>query len=138
MFTVLITVIIVLAVLLILVILGQNSKGGVGAAFGGSASQIMGVTKTGNILEKSTWVLAIAILVLSLASSAFYTSSTGGDSFSSPNIENARQQQLLTPSFGDDEGGLLPSEGSIQEGGESLQNIEISPAEEGSSEEEEN
>lgn len=107
MFVVLISVIIVLAILLILVILGQNSKGGVGAAFGGSASQIMGVTKTGNILEKATWILAIAILVLSLGSSAFHqTSSPSG--FSSPNVENA-QRQMLTPSFDDES--LLPSEG---------------------------
>ncbi|MCH7401968.1 preprotein translocase subunit SecG [Belliella kenyensis] len=109
MFTILISIIIVLAVLLILVILSQNSKGGVGAAFGGSASQIMGVTKTGNILEKSTWVLAVAILVLSLVSSAFYTSSSV-DSFSSPNIENAKRQMVAPQFDGNEEGGsLLPS-----------------------------
>ncbi|MBW3466443.1 preprotein translocase subunit SecG [Arthrospiribacter ruber] len=106
MFTLLISVIIILAVLLVLVILAQDSKGGVGAAFGGSASQIMGVTKTGNILEKSTWVLSIAILVLSLSSAAFYSTSTGDD-FRSPNVENARRQ-VVSPSFGEGEG-LLPS-----------------------------
>lgn len=106
MFTLLISIIIVLAVLLILVILGQDSKGGVGAAFGGGASQIMGVTKTGNILEKSTWVLAIAILVLSLSSSAFYSSSSS-DSFSSPNIENARRQ-IISPTL-DSNSGILPA-----------------------------
>lgn len=111
MFTLLISIIIVLAVLLILVILGQDSKGGVGAAFGGGASQIMGVTKTGNILEKSTWVLAIAILVLSLTSSAFYTSSSG-DQFSSPNIENARRQ-IISPST-DGDNSLLPSAPAIE------------------------
>ncbi len=105
MFVVLISIIIVLAILLILVILGQNSKGGVGAAFGGGASQIMGVTKTGNILEKTTWILAIGILALSLASSAFYKSSSPSG-FTSPNIENARKQ-ILTPSF--EENTLLPS-----------------------------
>lgn len=109
MFTVLISIIIVLAVLLVLVILSQNSKGGVGSAFGGGASQIMGVTKTGNILEKSTWVLALAILVLSLVSSAFYTSSSV-DSFNSPNIESAKQQ-IVMPQFDSsgEAGGLLPS-----------------------------
>lgn len=112
MFTLLISIIVVLAILLILVILGQNSKGGVGAAFGGSASQIMGVTKTGNILEKATWILAIAILVLSLGSSAFHqTSAPSG--FSSPNVENA-QRQILTPSFDDES--LLPSEGEETDG----------------------
>ncbi|WP_373523055.1 preprotein translocase subunit SecG [Aquiflexum sp.] len=115
MFTFLISVIVVLAVLLVLVILAQDSKGGVGAAFGGGASQIMGVTKTGNILEKATWVLSIAILVLSLSSSAFYATSES-DQISSPNIESARKQ-VLTPSFGDSES-LLPidtTEGSNEE-----------------------
>lgn len=118
MFTLLISIIIVLAVLLVLVILAQDSKGGVGAAFGGSASQIMGVTKTGNILEKSTWILSIAILVLSLTSSAFYSKENGGD-FTSPNIENAKKQ-IINPTFGDVES-LLPSstEDSTQEEGES-------------------
>ena len=111
MFVVLISIIIVLAVLLVLVILGQNSKGGVGAAFGGSASQIMGVTKTGNILEKATWILAIAILILSLGSSSFHQSSSSSG-FTSPNIENA-QKQILTPSF--DDGSLLPSQGDDEE-----------------------
>lgn len=106
MFTLLITIILILAVLLILVILGQNSKGGVGAAFGGSASQIMGVTRTGNVLEKATWVLAVSILVLSLASSAFYTSPESNQ-FSSPNIENAKQQ-VVAPAFGETES-LLPA-----------------------------
>lgn len=109
MFTFLITVILILAVLLILVILGQNSKGGVGAAFGGSASQIMGVTRTGNVLEKATWVLAVSILVLSLVSSAFYTNPQSNQ-FSSPNIENAKQQ-VVAPAFGEQETeSILPTE----------------------------
>lgn len=109
MFTFLITVILILAVLLVLVILGQNSKGGVGAAFGGSASQIMGVTRTGNVLEKATWILAISILVLSLVSSAFYTDPQSNQ-FQSPNIENAKQQ-VVAPAFGDqDTESLLPTE----------------------------
>ncbi|WP_339922385.1 preprotein translocase subunit SecG [uncultured Cyclobacterium sp.] len=110
MFVVIISIIIVLAILLILVILGQNSKGGAGAAFGGSASQIMGVTKTGNILEKATWFLAIAIFVLCLGSSAFHESNSSG--FTSPNVENA-QKQILTPSF--DDQSILPSEGNEEE-----------------------
>jgi preprotein translocase subunit SecG len=113
MFTILISIIIILAVLLVLVILAQDSKGGVGAAFGGSASQIMGVTKTGNILEKSTWVLSIAILVLSLSSAAFYSTESGSD-FRSPNVENARKQ-VVSPSFGEGEG-LLPSNTEEQNG----------------------
>lgn len=122
MFTVLISFIIILSVLLVLVILGQNSKGGVGAAFGGSASQIMGVTKTGNILEKATWVLAVSVLVLSLVSSAFYTTSSSSGNFTSPNVESATQQ-VITPSFDNSESLLpiqeeLPAETDTSEGGE--------------------
>ena len=91
---------------MVLVILAQDSKGGVGAAFGGNATQLMGVTKTGNILEKSTWVLAVAILVLSLSSAAFY-SSVESSQTSSPNIESAKKQ--VTPSFGGESESLLPS-----------------------------
>jgi preprotein translocase subunit SecG len=121
MFIVIISFIIILSVLLILVILGQNSKGGVGAAFGGSASQIMGVTKTGNILEKSTWVLAVSVLVLSLVSSAFHSSSSPTE-FTSPNIENAAKQ-VITPSFDNSESLLptqeeLPADTDTIEGGE--------------------
>ena len=107
MFVVLISIIIILSVLLILVILGQNSKGGVGAAFGGSASQVMGVTKTGNILEKATWVLAVGVLVLSLVSSSFHETSSSQNQFSSPNIENAAKQ-VITPSFENES--LLPTQ----------------------------
>jgi preprotein translocase subunit SecG len=109
MFTVLITIILILAVLLILVILGQNSKGGAGAAFGGSASQIMGVTRTGNVLEKATWVLAVSILVLS---SAFYTSSQPNQ-FSSPNIESAKQQ-VVAPAFGEPQNALPATETPVE------------------------
>lgn len=106
MFTLFITIILILAVLLILVILGQNSKGGVGAAFGGSASQIMGVTRTGNVLEKATWILAVSILALALASSAFINEGQSNQ-FSSPNIESAKQQ-TVAPAFGETES-ILPA-----------------------------
>lgn len=61
---ILIVLIIIAAVLLTLIVLAQSSKGGVGTAFGGGASQMMGVKKTGDILEKLTWGFIIAIVVL--------------------------------------------------------------------------
>lgn len=58
------------AILLVLVVLAQNSKGGgLSSQFGGSgASNLIGVKKTGDILEKLTWGFALAIIVLTLAS----------------------------------------------------------------------
>jgi preprotein translocase subunit SecG len=58
---------IIVCVLLIVVVLIQNSKGG-GLATGGSGSQIMGVQKTSDFLEKATWSLAIALIVLAMFS----------------------------------------------------------------------
>jgi preprotein translocase subunit SecG len=66
---ILVSVLILIAcILLILVVLVQNSKGGGLAANFGSSSQIMGVRKTADFLEKTTWSLAIALLALCLIS----------------------------------------------------------------------
>lgn len=84
--------------LLILVVLAQNPKGGgLSSQFGGSgASNIIGVKKTSDLLEKLTWGFAIAILVLSLGSKALMnTPSTTEDT--SPNLERAGEQQILPP-----------------------------------------
>jgi preprotein translocase subunit SecG len=49
--------------LLGLIVLVQNSKGGgLASGFGGS-SQVMGVRKTADFLEKVTWGLAISLVV---------------------------------------------------------------------------
>ncbi|AKQ45406.1 preprotein translocase subunit SecG [Rufibacter radiotolerans] len=70
MYIALISVILFLCVLLILVVLSQNSKGGgLSSQFGGGGtSQLMGVKRTGDLLEKLTWGFAIGIIVLTLAS----------------------------------------------------------------------
>ncbi len=65
------TVLIVIAsVLLILVVLVQNSKGGGLAANFSSSNQVMGVRKTADFLEKSTWSLIIGLFLFSLLASA--------------------------------------------------------------------
>lgn len=63
--------ILVAAVLMILIVLVQNSKGGGLAAGFSSSNQIMGVRKTTDFLEKATWGLAIAMMVLSIIVAAF-------------------------------------------------------------------
>jgi preprotein translocase subunit SecG len=69
MYTLIIALIILFSVLLVLVILAQNSKGGgLSSQFGGSsASNIIGVKKTGDLLEKLTWGFVISIMVLCLS-----------------------------------------------------------------------
>jgi preprotein translocase subunit SecG len=69
MFTLIVGIIIFVAVLLVLVVLAQNSKGGgLSNQFGGSgASNIIGVKKTGDLLEKLTWGFVITIMILALS-----------------------------------------------------------------------
>lgn len=100
MFYIIIAVIILAAVLLVVVVLAQNPKGGgVSSQFGGSgASQLIGVKKTGDLLEKLTWGLAISILVLSLASNVLIdANTTTQDTTINPDIEKAIESQGNVP-----------------------------------------
>jgi preprotein translocase subunit SecG len=62
--------VIVACFLQILIVLVQNSKGGGLAANFTSAGQTMGIRKTADFLEKSTWTLAGAILLLCVVATA--------------------------------------------------------------------
>jgi len=67
---VLVSVLIIIAsILLTLIVLVQNSKGGGLASNFSGSNQVMGVRKTTDFLEKATWTLAIALVILSLAAS---------------------------------------------------------------------
>ncbi len=70
MYTVINVIILVICVVLALVVLVQNSKGGGLASNFSSQNQYMGVRKTADFLEKTTWTLAIALVVLSLVAVA--------------------------------------------------------------------
>ncbi|MCO5247499.1 MAG: preprotein translocase subunit SecG [Chitinophagales bacterium] len=68
------TVLLILVSLFILaIVLVQNPKGGgsLGTAFGSAASNIIGVQRAGDTLERLTWGAAILLLVLSLGSAFF-------------------------------------------------------------------
>ena len=58
--------IVIIALLLALVVLVQNPKGGGLSSSFSSSNQVMGVKKTTDFLEKATWTLAIALLVVCL------------------------------------------------------------------------
>ena len=56
---------------LVLIVLVQNSKGGGLASNFQSSTQMMGVRKTNDFLEKFTWFLAAFLLFLCILGSAF-------------------------------------------------------------------
>ena len=60
--------VLIASVLLILAVLVQSPKSGMAANFGAS-NQVIGVRQTTDFLEKFTWVMAAAILALSLLAS---------------------------------------------------------------------
>ncbi|HEY4650005.1 MAG TPA: preprotein translocase subunit SecG [Pontibacter sp.] len=95
MYIALISIIVFICVLLILVVLAQNPKGGgLSSQFGGSTSQLMGVKRTGDLLEKLTWGFAIALVVLTLGTHMMVGSANEGSAGRSINEERARQSQL--------------------------------------------
>ena len=67
MYNVLIILIAIASILMTLIVLIQESKGGGLASGFSSSNQIMGVRKTTDVIEKTTWGLAIAMVVLSVA-----------------------------------------------------------------------
>jgi len=67
MYLILVILAVVVCVLLGAIVLIQNPKGGGLTSNFSSSSQLMGVQKTGDFLEKGTWILAISLMVLSLA-----------------------------------------------------------------------
>lgn len=77
-------IIIVLSVLLGLVVLAQNPKGGGLAAGFTGAQQIGGVQRTADFMEKATWTLATALMVLCLVSASMQGTTVAGDDLDAP------------------------------------------------------
>ncbi|TRX48129.1 preprotein translocase subunit SecG [Fulvivirga sp. M361] len=91
MFVLILSLIILASVLLVLVILAQNSKGGgLSSQFGGSgASNMIGVKKTGDLLERLTWGLIIVIFALSMSTNFLGEAQGPTDEF----IDRAQESQ---------------------------------------------
>ena len=89
MYNFIVILILIVSVLLAIVVLVQNSKGGGLAANFSAPNQIMGVRKTTDFLEKATWTLAAALIVLSLI--ATISINSGKKEVTQRNVVNAEQ-----------------------------------------------
>ena len=99
MYLVLLIIVIVVCVLLGFIVLIQNPKGGGLSSNFSSSSQLMGVQKTGDFLEKGTWILAISLMVLSLAINVSIKSGGGKAAVSSAQHEaNIKASKPTNPS----------------------------------------
>ncbi len=79
MYTLFVILIVIAAVLMIGIVLIQESKGGGLSSGFSSGNQIMGVRKTTDFVEKTTWALAAFMVVVSIAC-AWTAPKAGADS----------------------------------------------------------
>ena len=99
MYTLFVILIVVAAILMIGIVLIQESKGGGLSSSFASYNQIGGVRKTTDFIEKATWGLAAAMVVISVIC-AWVAPTTSADSSVMENIENPVTNPNNLPGFG--------------------------------------
>jgi preprotein translocase subunit SecG len=100
--------IVIVAIILILIVIIQNSKGGGLAAGFSSSNQVMGVRKTTDFLEKATWGLAGAVVVLCILATIAKPTQTARDSGIKDEIQNTLPPQ--------GQNAVAPFENAVPEG----------------------
>lgn len=99
MYTLFVILIVLAAVLMIGIVLIQESKGGGLSSSFASYNQIGGVRKTTDFIEKATWGLAAAMVIISVVC-AWVAPTTTTDSSVMENIENPVTNPNNLPGFG--------------------------------------
>ena len=99
MYTLFVILIVIAAVLIIGIVLIQESKGGGLSSSFASYNQIGGVRKTTDFIEKATWSLAAAMVVISVVC-AWVAPTATADSSVMENIENPVTNPNNLPGFG--------------------------------------
>lgn len=111
MYTAIIVIALFVCVLLALVVLAQNSKGGglAGGFSAGGTAQLMGVKRTGDLLERLTWGFAVALILLTLGSHVVLSNSGGGP-IRSVNQQKAMETRLPTSAPAQMPGAATPAQ----------------------------
>ena len=94
-YTLFVVLIVLVSLLMIFIVLIQESKGGGLASNFSSSNSIMGVRKTTDVVEKLTWGLAIAMVVISVACAYVAPQALGDSSV----MEGATQEQTALPAM---------------------------------------
>ena len=94
MYTSIVILVVLASILMCLIVLIQESKGGGLAADYSNNNQILGAPKTTNFIEKATWGLAAAMIVLSIISVAFLNNGSSNESVLQ---QNAIEQAATNP-----------------------------------------
>jgi preprotein translocase subunit SecG len=99
MYTLLVILIVIAAILMVGIVLIQESKGGGLASNFASYNQIGGVRKTTDFIEKTTWGLAAAMVVISVLC-AYVAPQNAGAGSVMENIEAPATNPNNLPGFG--------------------------------------
>ncbi len=93
MYTAILVLMVIVAIFLVLVVLIQNPKGGgISSEFGGAGTQMFGVQRTGDILEKLTWGFFAFIIVGALTIGIFAEKTTVEGEDNGLNVEKAQSR----------------------------------------------
>ncbi len=99
MYTLFVILIVIAAILMIGIVLIQESKGGgLSSSFAGY-NQVAGVRKTTDFIEKATWGLAAAMVIISVVC-AWVAPTTAADQSVMEGIENPVTNPQNLPGFG--------------------------------------
>ena len=103
MYTLLVILIVVAAFLLIGIVLIQESKGGGLASNFSAQNNVLGVRKTTDVVEKATWTLAAAMVVISIACAYVAPKAATDQSvFEGATPQTEKTNPVTTPGFGAD------------------------------------
>lgn len=100
MYTLFVILIVLAALLMIGIVLIQESKGGGLASNFSSSNQIMGVRKTTDFIEKTTWGLAIAMVVFSVVCAYVAPTDVHSESVMNNTTEQRETNPNNLPCFG--------------------------------------
>jgi preprotein translocase subunit SecG len=118
-FTFIITlgIITLIALLMIVVILLQSGQGGglAGIASSGATRQVLGTRQAPDLLEKITWVLGTAFIVLCILINFLIQNEGPEESIIQQQAPQQQQQQMPAAPGGNDDASSLPSDNDSQQ-----------------------
>jgi len=98
MFTFLSILIILVSIIIVLIVIVQNPKGnGMAGGFTGAASNVIGVQRAGDILEKGTWGGAVVLLLLCILTVATLPKTSQNNKVKTQTEEAAKTTPVTTP-----------------------------------------
>jgi len=98
MYTLLISISVIIAILLVIIVLLQSSKGGgLAGTFGGGGNlgTVFGTRRTADFLSKTTWWLGGALFVLAVVTNLFFLPGQTSSEQRESVIQNSRSQSAV-------------------------------------------